>query len=334
VVSLSESDTLSGLKSSATGLQPLEASQPDVICSAARSSAGADVVLFVTHFWDDACTRQIGKLRRELGQNYDIRVTGYIPHGTPTPVVPDGVSAHFYSQHELAGVIPEHEGSERWHQFILLRFCVDFPAYEHYWMVEYDVRYTGDWGTLLATLDDPDVAYYGTEIQCRANHPRWYHWNSLCTGSAQVASAHFVKSFTPLQRLSRAAIDVIRAALRDGWSGHYEALWPTAIAHAGLRLEDIGGQGEFTPASRLGQHYTCTLHDPNGSPGSFVFRPTFEEHQISQWPPTLWHPVKPAGMQERRMPVPGRLAKLISLARRIFPRPANGRTSRYRGSSS
>ena len=277
----------------------------------------ADAVLFITHFWDAACSAQIRKLRHELGQHYDIRVAGYIPDGMPRPAVPDEVSAHFYSDQDLALLFPEHARYEHWHQFILPRFFMDFPDYEHYWMIEYDVRYTGDWGTLLATLNDPGVAYYGVAMQRRASHPQWSHWRSLSTGSDEVASAHFVKSFTPLQRLSRPAISAVQAALGNGWSGHYEALWPTAIAHAGLQLEDIGGKGEFTPKSRLGQHYTCNVFDRNLSPGSFVFRPTFKEHQISQWPPTLWHPVKPAEMQEPRMPDP---AGPSNLARRILRR--------------
>jgi len=259
-------------------------------------------------------------LGRELGQRYDIRVAGYIPHGIPHPAVPGGVSAHFYSEQELAGVVPYTGWVERWHQLILPRFFSDFPTYAHYWTIEYDVRYTGDWGTLLATLNDPGVAYYGTAMQRRASYPEWYHWRSLCTGADDVAAVHLVKSFTPLQRLSGAAISAIQTALRNGWTGHYEALWPTAVAHAGLRLEDIGGTGEFTPKARRGQHYTCTLHDRNLSPGSFVYRPTLQEHQIRPGPPRLWHPVKPAGMQKPRLPRAAMLNTLRSLARRIVRR--------------
>lgn len=283
-----------------------------------ESGRRPDVILFITHVWDAACTAQIVKLRRELGQLYDIRVTGYIPGDMPRPAVPNDVSAHFYRELDLARVLPDYGSDERWHHFILPRFFNDFPDYAHYWMIEYDVRYTGDWGTLLATLNDPGVDFYGVALQRRASHPQWHHWQSLATGRDDVAAAHVVKCFAPLQRLSRTAISVVQAALGNGWTGHYEVLWPTAIAHAGLTLEDIGGEGEFTPTSRRGRHYTCSLLDPNGSPGSFVYRPSFQEHQISPWPPTLWHPVKPAGMQVARMPDALRPDKPPSLARRIF----------------
>jgi len=187
------------------------------------------------------------------------------------------------------GTIPT--GDLRGHgHFPVLHFFHAHPDFSHYWLIEYDVRYTGDWGILLAGLNDPGVAYYGVAMQRRASNPKWSHWQSLCTGRDDVAEAHFVKSFTPLQRRSRPAISVIQTALRNGWSGHYEALWPTAIAHARLRLEAI------------------------------------EEHQISQWPPTLWHPVlRPAGMQKPRIPEPARPA---GLARRILRRVPARLTSR------
>jgi hypothetical protein len=287
-----------------------------------------DVILFITHFWDGACTAQIMKLRREVGQLYDIRVAGYIPDGMPRPAVPDDVSVHFYGERDLNLVLPERGPGEWSHHFILPRFVLDFPEYAHYWMIEYDVRYTGDWGTLLASLNDPGVAYYGIALQRRASHPQWSHWGTLSTGRDEVTSAHVVKSFAPLQRLSRPAVSVVQTALGNGWRGHYEALWPTAIAHAGLKLEDIGGDGEFTPDSRRGQNYTCTLLDRNGSPGSFVYRPSFEENEVTQWPPTLWHPVKPAGMQEPRMPDLPTQARPPSLARRILRRVSDRLNSR------
>jgi hypothetical protein len=262
----------------------------------------ANAVIFITHFWDDACTAQIAKLRRELGGRYDIKVAGYIAEGATRPAVPDGIQAHFYHTADFAIVRPAFDVDAWLPQYVVPRFFIDFPDYGHYWMMEYDVRYTGDWGTLFATLNDPDVAFYGIALQRRAAHPGWTHWPGFSTGRDLVAPEHQIKCFTPLQRVSAQALAVVQTAFRNGWRGHYEAVWPSAIAHARLRLEEIGARGEFTPKSRRGLHYTFTPHDPNGSPGSFVYRPTFKEHEIKSSPPRLWHPVKPADQQLPRMP--------------------------------
>lgn len=279
-----------------------------------KANARSGVVLFMTHFWDDACTTQMTKLRRELGAHYDIKVVGHVPADKPHPAVPDDVPAFFFNESELT-VFGEDQPEVYLHHFVVPRFFMAFPDYAHYWVIEYDVRYTGHWGKLFATLNDPDVAFYGIGMMRQSSHPEWSHWRGFSTGNDDVAAKEFVKCFGPMQRLSAPALAIIQTSLSHGWRGHYEALWPTAIAHAGLRLEEIGAKGEFTPKSRRGLHYTNTPLDPNGSPGSFVYRPTFEEHQIRRWPPRLWHPVKRADMQQPRMydtpmPAPRGLARL------------------------
>jgi hypothetical protein len=267
-----------------------------------KSGNAANAVIFITHFWDDACSAQIAKLRRELGAHYDIHVAGHIADGMPPPTVPVDMPAHFYTTADFKPVRPEYDADAWLPQYVVPRFFLDYPDYAHYWMIEYDVRYTGDWGKLFASLNDPDVAFYGIALQRRPSHPSWSHWAGFSTGADVIVPEQQIKCFTPLQRVSRQALSVIEAAHRRGWRGLFEAVWPTAIAHAGLRLEEIGANGEFTPQARRGLHYTFTPHDPNGSPGSFIYRPTFAEHEIPPSPPLLWHPVKPADMQMPRMP--------------------------------
>jgi hypothetical protein len=80
--------------------------------------------------------------------------------------------------------------------------------------------------------------------------------------------------------------------------GHYEVLWPTAVAAAGFRIEDIGGIGPFTPARRKGRHYTSKKPVPDLPKATFIYRPMKLETQIIPDPPLLWHPVKPAELKQ------------------------------------
>jgi hypothetical protein len=246
------------------------------------------VVLFRTHFWDQACAVQVSRLRAELAGLYDVVVLGYQADGVAPPT--HGV---FYSAADFAEF-----ASPSLHKFQLapLRFYCAYPGYAHYWAIEYDVRYTGDWRDLFADLGAGEVDLYGTSIQRRAENPGWWHWRDFSTGRDRVRKAGQVKMFTPLLRLSNVGFAAIRGAYRRGWAGHYEALWPTAVEQAGLVIEDIGGFGSFTPPARRGCYYSANPADRFLRPGSFTFRPSMLEADIPDGPPLLWHPVKTAAM--------------------------------------
>jgi hypothetical protein len=107
----------------------------------------------------------------------------------------------------------------------------------------------------------------------------------------RLADRERICCFMPIFRVSQAGMQAMDRAYRQGWSGHCEVTWPTLINHAGLRVEDIGDDGEFVAKGNRNRFYTNTLDDANLSPGSMVFRPT------RSWPGSkrdpLGHPIKP-----------------------------------------
>jgi hypothetical protein len=244
----------------------------------------------------------VARLQRALGEDYDIAVAGYVadPANIPTPEV----AGFFYTAEDLRRLGYAQLAELRPYHMILPRFFQQYPDYEQIWMVEYDVRYTGDWAELLRDLARSPADFLATVIQSRPENPDWALWEGFHTGTDELAESRHVKAFTPLMRLSNAAARAVDAAYRAGWAGHYEALWPTAITAAGLSIEEIGGEGSFTPPDRYGRYYTSSRFDPYLSPGSFVFRPSILESEVPPQPPGLWHPVKSAEMSEPIPPEP------------------------------
>jgi hypothetical protein len=261
-------------------------------------------ILYRTHFWDQTVEAEVLKLYIALSDRYDIWVVGYVAPGAdldvPPPIrklirtprdlrvlgLPDQCGCH------------EHKVALRNLDNVLLYFYRLLPDYEHYWMIEYDVRYTGDWSALLAELDDPGVDLLGTLIHSRRDFPEWPHWRTLCTAAQEIGHERQIKVFTPMVRLTRRAFAAIDLAYRHGWHGHYEALWPTAVAAAGLHIEDIGAIGPFTPAHRHGRHYTGMRDVPDKPKSTFIYRPMKREAELVSDPPMLWHPVKPAELKQ------------------------------------
>ncbi len=164
----------------------------------------------------------------------------------------------------------------------VLLFFREHPDYARYWIVEYDVRYTGNWRWLLDDCGQSQADLLGTTVMRYAENPAWANWPSVDTAPDDVPKSDWAKAFIPFGAATPRLLAAIDARCRRGWRGYFEALWGIAALHAGLAIEDIGGRGSFVPQGREGRHYWNTPQDPHLRPGSFVFRPTVAPGQNDQ----------------------------------------------------
>ena len=75
--------------------------------------------------------------------------------------------------------------------------------------------------------------------------------------------------------------------MRAVWVGHFEALVPSALANADMRLSDLGGSGAWTPKDRIHRNYLDWPGPFNG--GTLRHRPPFKWLLIKNM---LYHPCK------------------------------------------
>jgi len=166
--------------------------------------------------------------------------------------------------------------------FPLLDFALT-RAHPHYWLVEYDVEFTGSWGELLTWGEGTEADLLGTHLAEPEDCPEWHWWSSLRT---PVPDAPRCRLFLPLFRISALGIQTLLRARRSGWSGHAEVLLPTALRHAGLRVQDLS---TLAPAYRPG-----SIEPWERPRSSHRWRPevSLEECQATFQPDCLYHPVK------------------------------------------
>lgn len=262
------------------------------------------VVLYYAHVVTPSAQREVDSLRAQLDGCYDIVVVGYCRSGDDLAAI-QGVPSYAYTADDLA-TLPYGAKLERFDpddyignaDLVPLRFFRDRPHYDHYWIVECDVRFGGNWSDLFEELSTSDADLLSTTVQTYADNPGWAHWHTLASGGDEVPIERRVKGFIPFGRISRGLLALCDARYREGWSGHSEVLWPTIASEAGLRVEDIGGNSRFTPAARRGRLYINTPGDWSLFPGTFVYRPCFADRDLSgptsRFPGWLWHPVKGA----------------------------------------
>jgi len=170
--------------------------------------------------------------------------------------------------------------------------------YTHIWIMEYDVDFAGAWGDFFAPLIGSAADLMGTTIYPRSQCADWMWWPSFETPT-EVSDRDHMRAFFPIARFSRRMIECYAAAVQTGdWRGHAEALYPTVARHRGLTIEDIGGDGPFTPKPLRGKNYFNNPADGRLRPGSLTTRPPQQTLYFHVAPETfpmrgyLYHPVK------------------------------------------
>ena len=142
------------------------------------------------------------------------------------------------------------------------------------WLCEYDVDFAGRWDELFAPVrrprrgpadHDPDVSPPAAEVAVVAHRgvPARRTPERVGALPQPAAAAH-----PPCpRRVCRVRWPTQR------WQGHYEFILPTVAKRAGLRVEDLGGEGSFVPPGRERTVYVGK--SPHGRPPdlTFGFRP-------------------------------------------------------------
>lgn len=270
-------------------------------------------LLFTTHRFCPVVARRYLELRRERPEAYDLflaldltaaddeevqrarDVAGDQLFGFRPSNVTDVDYPHPWVFPDRKDLVPGNLG------LLYLHFARSHRAFDRFWIVEYDVCYTGRWASLFERFESSHADVLGTTLRGFRARPDW-HWWPTFRPPPTTPPAEWLCGFFPILRVSRRALDALDAAYREGWSGHFEAVIPTVARKAGLEMEDIGGDGPFVAAENRNRHYTNSPEREHLYPGTFVYRPSRRFPGLRR--DKLWHPVKPTA---------GRLSSYVNL---------------------
>ncbi|MGH7178165.1 MAG: DUF3405 domain-containing protein [Tepidisphaeraceae bacterium] len=179
--------------------------------------------------------------------------------------------------------------------FPLLRFFEAHPEYDFYWLVEYDVAFTGHWKSFFAAFGGTEADLLTCHVRTWRDEPDFLWWGSLRHPNERIDNSELIRSFNVIARFSRQALATLSELHRTGWAGHHEVVEPTLLRRAGLKVADIGGTGDFVVPGFERRFYTSfsTRDGLLVSLGTVRWRPT--ESKPGSRRNTLYHPVKPPG---------------------------------------
>ncbi len=256
-----------------------------------------EAVLFISHLVDEAVIARYHKIEEGIGKDRQ-RLFWVFDKGNNVDdscLQKEGINVYRFDVDSLnkLGCYPFYDRLYGNEHLIIERFYLDNPSYDYYWVIEYDVIFTGNWSSLFTSFSNSTSDFLGCHVE-RYNSKRnygWVWWNciGLCQEQAQRLEC-LLKSFNPVCRFSNQALAFLDKAFKQKNSGHYEVLPVTLLYNNGFEIEDIGGNGEFVKNNK---ELFYTVSDGINC-GSMRPYPNYSKEEIEEFKlkNKLLHPVK------------------------------------------
>jgi hypothetical protein len=250
--------------------------------------------LFLSHLSSETIIKEFKNIRRSTENTGD----AFFLYDATGKIVPDKInklSPYLYSKECLSSlyyptigqnIIPGHA------HFPLFQFFLDKPDYDYYWVIEYDVRFCGEWQLFFDSFLKTNADFLSCHIRSNSDEPSWPWWK-LNHPREYIPLHERLRSFNPIYRISNPAISFLHRAFRSGWCGHHEVAIPTLLQRNGLTIREISGSSKYTVLGMENKYYSGSGSNSGGvlSSGTMRYRPVFWRYGYGN--NKLYHPVKP-----------------------------------------
>lgn len=240
-----------------------------------------NVILLLTNKNSETVYEQYEKLKRELSEEkYDVFILFHSSGDVPCEI---STKNNFVFTDKILieeGFIPIANsllpGSNH---FPVLKFREIHPMYEFYWVIEDDVRFTGNWQDFFGACDKHDLDFLAAHMKNVPENRSWFWKNFIFSPFEKLVDEEKVYSFNPVYRLKNSASEFISEMLRKGWKGHHEILIPTLLKKSGMKIADFSGNGKYTLPDLRNKFYDSVSHE-------------WEVKYDTMHPDLIYHPVK------------------------------------------
>ncbi len=261
-----------------------------------------NVILCRCHFIDDEALGLYQAIKESCGLEYDVI---FLCDQTNSAIkMVQGCSYHTSDLKEVSKMgyrMWEGRGLHFHMDYEVLHFYRAFPSYEYYWVLEYDVRFNGNWSDFFKAFRENKADLLSTYVRRRRDDPHWIWWD---THNLEVSDDRLMAIFCPVVRFSRKALEVLHEKHLAGLYGYCEVVVPTIISQAGLNVMDISERfydplasfnynGVICPQKGKLSHPVKTrdLLNRMVSIYRYIFRAKYDSHWSVRWAQYLLYKV-------------------------------------------
>ncbi len=204
-----------------------------------------EIIFLLTHKYNNQISNNIHKIYKEKGER-DLYVLthGNVDFGN----LPASICS--FSLEDLRSLnftwLKENKLVPGSAHLPLIYYFQQFPGYDYYWLVEYDVEFGGEWKSLFNTYRDCEADFISSYItHYESENSRDWPWWNIDHPQKMIPKSERVRSFNPIYRISNQALRFLLDELSTGWRGHYEVLLSTILYQNNFQLLDFGN-GDFS----------------------------------------------------------------------------------------
>ena len=262
-----------------------------------------DCAIFLTHRWTPQIARHYARLQQEAADVVDVFLAFQPARDSSAPAEADFVvrpaeAAERFAVRHAEFIAGKRRGTTGYTDLIWANLFLspELERYQRFWLVEYDVDYSGNWRDFFSAVSPYGEDLLVTRLRKLSHDPHWRQQYDYAQPSGLLADP--LIGFFPISRLSRALAERYPQIVANAeWRGHFEMVLPNAAASAGFSVGDIGGTGPMVAPDRRGLHYSAGYSEEDRS-GSFGFQPPrgtnycFGRQRLLWKPDRLYHPIK------------------------------------------
>src|SRR5688572_26148103 len=158
-----------------------------------------DIIFYRTHLLSPAVLAEYERLRKSCAAKYDVAL---LYHGATAAGTEGLANCHRFTTEDIVALgFPFKDLWNNGH-YPLLWYLKTVPnSYQRFWMVEYDVRFTGEWLDVFEHFADDDTDFISVDHKTYEQEPDWDQWPNV----PESLSPRRYKSFFPLIRISARA---------------------------------------------------------------------------------------------------------------------------------